>query len=76
MKRVLSRRDVFTAAAAIAAAPFVLRQGEAAQRPSAADDAGTLERSWREGEILARVAFHSGVLTTAMGVLAMIQAYL
>src|SRR5262245_27196044 len=49
MKRVLSRRDVFTAAAAIAAAPFVLRQGEAAQRPSTAEDAGTLERSWREG---------------------------
>src|SRR5262245_63212661 len=49
MKRVLSRRDVFTAAAAIAAAPFVLRQGEAAQRPAAAGDAGTLEPSWREG---------------------------
>jgi L-lactate permease len=30
----------------------------------------------REGEIFARVAFHSLVLTTAMGLLALIQAYL
>jgi L-lactate permease len=30
----------------------------------------------REGEIFARVAFHSAVLTTAMGILALIQAYL
>jgi lactate permease len=30
----------------------------------------------REGEIFARVAFHSVVLTTAMGLLALLQAYL
>ena len=44
----LSRRDVFRAAAAIAAAPFLLREADAAQRPPAADDAGTLERVWRQ----------------------------
>ncbi len=38
----LSRRDVFRAAAAITAAPFLLREADAAQRPPAADDAGTL----------------------------------
>jgi len=30
----------------------------------------------REGEIFARVAFHSAVLTTGMGILALIQAYI
>ena len=44
----LSRRDVFRAAAAITAAPFLLREADAAQRPPATDDAGTLERVWRQ----------------------------
>ena len=44
-----SRRDVFRAAAGIAAAPLVLRDAEAAQRPPVAEDAGTLERLWRQG---------------------------
>jgi L-lactate permease len=30
----------------------------------------------REGEIFARVALHSMILTTAMGLLALVQAYL
>src|SRR4029453_936232 len=45
----VSRRDVFTAAAAIAAAPFLLRDADAAQRAPVAEDAGTLERVWRDG---------------------------
>ena len=45
----LSRRDVFKTAAAIAAAPFLLREADAAQRPPGPEDAGTLERQWREG---------------------------
>ena len=44
----LSRRDAFKAAAAIAAAPFLLRDTLAAQRPPVMDDAGTLDRAWRE----------------------------
>src|SRR5215510_1658114 len=46
--RTVSRRDVFKAAAAIAATSIVARDTEAAQRPAAAEDAGTLERAWRE----------------------------
>jgi 5-methylthioadenosine/S-adenosylhomocysteine deaminase len=45
----LSRRGMFRAAAAIAAAPFLLREADAAQRPPVAEDAGTLERLWRQG---------------------------
>ena len=44
----LSRRDAFKTAAAIAAAPFLLREADAAQRPPVPEDAGTLERQWRE----------------------------
>ena len=44
----VSRRCMFRAAAAIAAAPFLLRDADAAQRPSVAEDAGTLDRLWRQ----------------------------
>jgi cytosine/adenosine deaminase-related metal-dependent hydrolase len=45
----VSRRDAFKAAAGIAAIPLLLRERLAAQRgPVVADDAGTLERLWRE----------------------------
>ena len=44
----VSRRRMFKAAAAIAAAPFLLRDADAAQRPSVAEDAGTLDRLWRQ----------------------------
>ena len=44
----LSRRDLFQAAAAVAAAPFLLREAHAAQRPPIAEDGGTLERAWRQ----------------------------
>ena len=44
----VSRRDAFKAAAAVAVAPFLLRDTLAAQRPPVADDAGTLDRAWRE----------------------------
>jgi 5-methylthioadenosine/S-adenosylhomocysteine deaminase len=44
----VSRRDALKAAAAIAAAPFVLRETAAAQRGPASEDAGTLERAWRD----------------------------
>src|SRR5262245_7466048 len=44
---IWSRRDMFKAAAAIAAAPLVVRD-VAAQRPPTAEDAGTLERIWRQ----------------------------
>jgi hypothetical protein len=44
----LSRRDAFKAAAALAAIPLLFRDTLAAQRVSVADDAGTLERLWRD----------------------------
>jgi len=44
----VSRREVFKTAAAVVAAPFLLRDALAAQSPAAADDAGTLDRAWRE----------------------------
>src|SRR5438105_2887277 len=45
----MSRRDMFRAAAAIAAAPFILAKADAAQRAPVAEDAGTLDRLWRQG---------------------------
>jgi hypothetical protein len=44
----MSRRGMFRTAAAIAAAPFLLREADAAQRPPVAEDAGTLDRLWRQ----------------------------
>ena len=44
--RAVSRRDVFKAAAAIAAAPFLLRDADA--HGASVGDAGTLERVWRQ----------------------------
>src|SRR6476659_1330080 len=44
----LSRRDAFQVAAAIAVAPFLLSGEAAAQRSAVAEDAGTLERAWRD----------------------------
>ena len=44
----VSRREVFKTAAAVVAAPFLLRDALAAQSPAGADDAGTLDRAWRE----------------------------
>jgi cytosine/adenosine deaminase-related metal-dependent hydrolase len=44
----VSRREVFKTAAAVVAAPFLLRDALAAQGPAGADDAGTLDRAWRE----------------------------
>src|SRR5688572_8358685 len=44
----MSRRDLFRAAAAVAAAPLVQSAANAAQRPPVAEDAGTLEASWRQ----------------------------
>ena len=41
----VSRRDAFKAAAAVAVAPFLLRETLAAQRPPVAEDAGTLDRA-------------------------------
>jgi cytosine/adenosine deaminase-related metal-dependent hydrolase len=43
-----SRRDVFKAAAGIAAAPILLRNADAAQQPPVTADAGTLDRAWRQ----------------------------
>ena len=43
----ISRRDAFKAAA-VAAVPFLLRDGLAAQRAPVAEDGGTLERVWRD----------------------------
>ena len=47
-KPVVSRRDAMKAATAIAVAPFFLRDSAAAQRGPAVEDAGTLERVWRD----------------------------
>ena len=44
----VSRRQAFKAAAAVAAAPFLLRDADAGQAGAAAQDAGTLEREWRQ----------------------------
>ena len=44
----MSRRGMFRTAAAIAAAPFLLGEADAAQRPPVAEDAGTLDRLWRQ----------------------------
>ena len=44
----VSRRQAFEAAAAVAAAPFLLRDADAGQAGAAAQDAGTLEREWRQ----------------------------
>jgi 5-methylthioadenosine/S-adenosylhomocysteine deaminase len=44
----VSRRDAFKAAAALAAIPLLLRDSLAAQGGPTADDAGTLERLWRD----------------------------
>ena len=47
--RAVSRRDAFkAAAAAVAATPFLLSNANAAQSGAAAQDAGTLEREWRQ----------------------------
>jgi len=44
----MSRRDAFKAAAAMASAPFLLRDAEGAQSTAVAADGGTLERAWRD----------------------------
>jgi len=44
---MISRRDAFKATAALAA-PFVLREALGAQRGPVTEDAGTLERAWRD----------------------------
>jgi 5-methylthioadenosine/S-adenosylhomocysteine deaminase len=44
----VSRRDAIKVAAAMASVPFLLRDAEGAQRPSVAEDGGTLERAWRD----------------------------
>jgi len=44
----VSRRDALKAAAGIAAIPLLFRETLAAQRGPVADDAGTLERLWRD----------------------------
>src|SRR5262245_42209962 len=43
-----SRRDVFKAAAGIAAVPLLWRNADAAQQPPATADSGTLDRAWRQ----------------------------
>jgi 5-methylthioadenosine/S-adenosylhomocysteine deaminase len=44
----MNRRDALKTAAAIAAAPFLLRDTLAAQGRPGPEDAGTLDRTWRE----------------------------
>jgi 5-methylthioadenosine/S-adenosylhomocysteine deaminase len=44
----VSRRDALKTAAAVAAAPFLLHESAAAQRGPTPEDAGTLERLWRD----------------------------
>src|SRR4029453_12153992 len=44
----MSRREVFRAAAAVAAAPLLQSAANAQQRPPGPEDVGTLESAWRQ----------------------------
>ena len=44
----MSRRDVFRAAAVVAAAPLLQSAGNAQPRTPVPEDGGTLETSWRQ----------------------------
>jgi cytosine/adenosine deaminase-related metal-dependent hydrolase len=61
----MKRRDAFKAAATLAAAPLLLRETLAAQS-APADDAGTLERFWREAPATRRPILLKGGTIVSM----------